>query len=943
MTRVLRGVDLVGRAAECREIDELLAAARAGHGRALLLRGEAGIGKTALLQYALRHATGMRVLAARGIEAESEIPFSGLSELVQPLLDRIGELPARQAEALAGALALGPPTGSDPFAVGAATLSLVTTAAADEPVLAIVDDLQWLDDASLQAILFAARRVEAEPAAMLLAMRDDGTGPGRRLGVPVRFVTGLDRAASIRLAAGSDQALIPNELADRLFLDTGGNPLALLELPMLMPRGLVAGLEDLGSEPLPVTERIERVFASRASRLSADAHTALLVAAANDAADVDPVLATLDALGIGRAGLEEAEAAGLLTIDGVRLEFRHPLVRSSVYQGAGPAECRAIHRTLAAAFPDDDGPGAARQAWHLALSVVGHDDGVASVLDRAATSAWRRAGFVAAAHAWERAGRLSSDSRVAARRLYQAADAWQLSNHHGRALALLDEAELVAEDRLVLADIVWLRGRINAHRCPDVDAIARLQETAEDVLDIDPGRALRLLTTAVATGISSGHLCQSLDAAERAYGLAPPPGDPLELVASLQLGKIRVLTGDVSGGYPLIMRAVELLARDCPVERDADLVQCAPALLAVEEYDLDERILLRVIRAQRADHALGLLAYSLAALSELDVRRGRWGAAEANGAESVQLAREAGQAGQLSFNLARLARIDAARGRDELCRDRVAQALDIAGHRNYESSVPFAESSLGLLELGRGRLPDAIRHLDAAGRSFHGMGFRIPGRLEWQVDLAEAYLRAGRVADAEAELENLEGVIEACRRPNGEGEPAAGCLLASAGVARCRGLLASPGECDRWFAKALDWHARTTVPFELARTELYYGEQLRRAGRKAEARTHLGVALGTFDRLDADPWGERARAELAATGERPEARRDRPLEELTAQELQVAMLVAGGATNREAGAALFLTPKTIEFHLAKIYRKLDLRSRTELAAWAARQLPPAAG
>ena len=756
-------------------------------------------------------------------------------------------------------------------------------------------------------------------------------------------MTGLDRAASIELVTGEAGGPVPEEVADRLFTETGGNPLALIEIPRLLPRGLVAGLEALGDEPLPVNERIEWAFARQAAGLGEGPRTALLVAAANDSADVDPVLAALDVLELGRHDLEAAEAAGLLTIDGTRLEFRHPLVRSSVYQAADPAQRRAVHRALAAALEDDGEASSVRRAWHLALTVVGHDEGVAAVLERAATSAGQRGAFVAAAHAWERAGRLSPDPAATARRLYESAEAWHLANHHGRALALLDEAEPLAEDRLLRADMRWLHGRIDTHRGPAVDAAARLRDTAIDLRDIAPDRAVRLLTASMMSGIAAGNLQQALEAAESAHRLAPPAGDPLELVATLQLGKIRVLTGDVAGGYPLVMRAAELLDPGCPLDRDADLVQVAPALLTIEEYDLEARVLDRAVRMQRAANALGLLAYSLAALSELDVRRGRWAAAEANGAEAIQLAREAGQAGQTSYNLGRVARLDAARGRDARCRDRVARAVDVAARHNYESTVPFAESSLGLLELGRGRMPEAIRHLQAAGRTFEEMGFRTPGRLEWQADLVEAFVRAGRIDEAEEELARLEATIAACRRPPGHAPEAAGCLLANAAVARCRGLLAAPAEAEAWFAVALEWHALTNVPFELARTELCRGEQLRRAGQKAEARVHLGAALATFERLGAEPWTERARAELAATGERVEARRERPMEDLTAQELQVAMLVAGGATNREAGAALFLTPKTIEFHLAKIYRKLDLRSRTELAAWAARQLPPATG
>lgn len=930
--------ELVGRDTECRDIDELLELARQGRSRALLLRGEAGIGKTALLRYAAGRATGMTVLSARGIQSESEIPFSGLLELLRPLLGKLDALPDRQATALAGALAIGPPTGADPFAVAAATLSLVAAAAVEAPLLVIVDDLQWVDTSSSEAMLFAARRLGAEPAALLFAMRDgEGAAPASP-GIPVRHVTGLDRAASHALLSAQVGEPVPEEVAERLFVQTGGNPLALIELPGLLPHGLRAGSEALGDQPLPVSAGLERAFARQVAALPDGAQAALLIAAANDAPDVDPVLGALRVLGLGTPDLEAAEVAGLVASNGLRLEFRHPLVRSAVYYGADAPRRREAHRALAAALDDDADENALRRAWHLAAATLGHDEAVASLLDAAAAAARRRGGFAAAARAWERAGRLST-SDAQARRLLAAAEAWQLANHYDHAVSLLDEASLLTRDRLLLAEIEHLRGRIDTWRGPALEACERLRAVAEDLREGFPEQAARILTDAAPAAITGGDLRRALLMAERALPLALPVGGTLELLAALQLGKVRILTGDVPNGYPHVMRAVELLDGDGPPADDGELVQCAPALLTVEEYDLTDRILAAFIAAQRAANAAGLLAYSLAAQAELEVRTGRWAAAAANGSEAVQLAREAGQDGQLSYNLARLARLEAAQGRDDSCRTDVARALSLAERHSFGSTLPFAHSALGLLELGRGRLSEAIRHLEQTASLWSAEGFREPGRLEWQGDLVEAYARSGLRDDAERVLEELEDQAGACRRPGRDGRPDTACTLAHAVAARCRGLLASEGDAPALFESALAWHAWTATPFEHGRTRLCLGEQLRRAGRRLDARVHLAAALETFDRLDADPWGDRARAELAATGERVEARRARPMEDLTAQELQVALLVAAGATNKEAGAALFLTPKTIEFHLAKIYRKLDLRSRTELAVWAARQAP----
>ena len=364
-----------------------------------------------------------------------------------------------------------------------------------------------------------------------------------------------------------------------------------------------------------------------------------------------------------------------------------------------------------------------------------------------------------------------------------------------------------------------------------------------------------------------------------------------------------------------------------------------PALQTVEEYELAERILAQVITAERAADAVGLLPYSLGAQAELETRTGRWASASANVAQAIQLARDAGQAGQLSYTLARAARLEAATGRAEACREHAAHALVLARQHNFDSTLPFAESALGLLELGQSQLSAAILHLEETGRLCERIGLLEPGRLEWQADLVEAYVRDGQTPEALVVLEDLGARARACVRPAPEGRPATACTLAHAAVARCRGLLAAGPDVDLRFEEALAWHAWTRTPFEQARTELCYGEQLRRDGRRVAARHHLRASLESFEELGADPWAERARAELAATGETVATRRARRPLALTPQELQVALVVGGGATNREAAAALFLTPKTIEFHLAKIYRKLDLRSRTELARWVAAQEP----
>lgn len=928
---------LVGRTAEVREIDDLIEGAREGRGSALLLRGEPGIGKTSLLRYAAAHASALTLLEARGIEAESEIPFSGLSDLLRPLLGALSTLPARQAAALAGALALGPPTGADPFAVAAATLSLLAAAAAERPVLVLVDDLQWLDTSSSEALLFAARRLDAEPLAMLFAEREGGEAEHPAPGFSIRRIAGLDRVEALELLAAVTDRSLPADVAERLYAASGGNPLALVELPGLLSGDLLEELDALADAPLPLSDRMVRVFSAQVAGLPSRIRTALLLAAANDGMDADPVLAALPGLGLDRVDIERAEATGLLAIDGPGARFRHPLVRSSVYQGADPAQRREAHRALADALAGHDDAAAARRAWHLAAATLGHDDGVAAALERAAVAARHRGGYAAAARTWERAARLSSADEARARRLLAAAQALELANRYERAMALLDEARRLTGDPLLAADIEHERARIDVWRGPALDACARLREVAEALRETSPGRSAAMLTDATLAGITGGDLGGAVVVARRAYEIAGAVGGRAEVRAALQLGKAQILTGDVHAGYPRLMGAVTALLDDDALADGADLVQASPALLAVEEYDQAERVLLRQVSAERASSAVGRLAYSLGALAELEVRIGRWAAAAAHGSEAVQLAEEAGLAGQLSYNLARFARLEAGRGQETACRAHVARALELAGRHNFGSTWPFAYSALGLLALGLDRPSEAVLHLEETGRQWERIGLREPGRLEWQGDLAEALVRNGQAPDAERVLAELERRSAACCHDDGDGRQVVHCTLARAVLARCRGLAAGGPEADALFCEALAWHERSTTPFQRARTQLCFGEHLRRRGRRVEARPLLRAAEETFDQLRAAPWAERASAALAATGEQLGPRRARPIDALTPQEMQVALVVGDGATNREAAAALFLTPKTIEFHLARIYRKLELRSRSELARWVAVQ------
>ncbi len=912
---------LVGRNAERRLIDDLLRSPRQGRGRALLLRGEAGIGKTALLRYAIGRAKGMCILTAQGAPSESELPFAGLSEVLRPLLDGIERLPPPQSAALAGALAIGPPVEADRLGVSVATLNLLSLAAEAAPVLVAVDDLHWLDPASAEALLFAARRLSGEPVALLFAMREGEAAAVDLSGVPELALAGLDREAALELlSAQAENGLAPG-VAERLVGTARGNPLALIEIPTLLSDDQRSGRTAL-DDPLPAGVGIARAFARRLAALPAAARKALLLAAASDTPRIDTFLYALGELGLEPAALEEAESAGLVTIDDLRISFRHPLLRSSAYSGAPAADRRAVHRALAAAHGASAAEDAVeRRARHLAEAALGRDEEVADLLATAAARAAARHAHVVAAQTYERAARLSPEPEGEAERLLAAAGAWHVANRSAEAAAVLESAERLASEPLLRMRIRHLRARIDTWRGPAADAYELLIADAEELRDRDPEEAASMAADAVLSAIVSGDIRGAVAAAERAYELAEPLGGLCGLRAALQLGKALILSGEGSRGRSLVMRCEELLEETSTLEHADELAQCAPALMTIEEFAATDRVLSRTVEAARAANALGLLPYCLGALGELDLRLGRWTSAYANGLASVDLARESGQQGQLSYNLARLARLEAAQGREGECREHAAEALALAETLGFGSTFPFARAALGLLELGLGNPAAAIAHLEETRRwTDDVMGMYEPYRVEWMPDLVEAYVHSGRLDDA-ADLA-------------GELERRAGRSIASwprAAAARCRGLVSGDSELEEHFESAREWHDRTPTPFERARTELCYGTRLRRARRRTDARVSLRSAFEAFTQLGARPWAGRSRSELAATGQTVRSREIRFSDELTPQELQVAWIVAEGATNKEAGAALFLTPKTIEFHLAKIYRKLGVRSRTELA------------
>jgi DNA-binding CsgD family transcriptional regulator len=906
---------LLGREHETAQIDRLLDEAREGKSGVLVLSGEPGIGKTALLDYAAGRAEGMIVLAARGIESEAELPFVALADLLRPVLRWIDAVPAAQAAALRAALALGPPRKGDRFTVCAGVLSLCAVAADESPVLVLIDDAQFVDRSSMQAVFFAARRLDAEGIALLVAHRS-GTDLGTS-GLPQLDLQGLPREAATALLTRSGP--VAAVVAEELIAGSGANPLALIELPSLLSPDQRSGADPIAG-PIPAGDALERAFLRRVEELPDQTQQALVVAAASGSSDFDEILAAVERAGLEPDALDAAERANLTLVTGSRFAFVHPLLRSAVYHGAPAGMRRAAHHALA-------GGGGERRAWHLAAASEAPDAGIAAELKEGATSASGRGGHAEAALALEAAARLAASVDARAEFLRDAADEARRAGQTAKALELAEAALASAEQPELRRRIEHLSGVIEMWRGSALTAYERLRREAENAKTTDPVRAARLLTDAAWACFMGGEVNLGREAAEQAKALADGHGGLAEVVSGGLLGIALLLSGDRAKAEPLLRRHQPLLEDPEFVERGYALVwPAAQALVWLEEHDQARTVFERVINRARTQSTPTVLPYTLTGLADLEFRTGGWARAYANASEAVVLARETEQPVALSFALAGLARIEAAQGREADCRLHATEALDLgSAGAGAGSVVVYAEAALGLLELGLGRIDDAIAQLSRVAHDVHAHGLHQPTVLQWAPDLIEAFVRSGRRTEAVELLTPFERGAEVSRS-----------TWALGAAARGQALLAGD-EFEADFARALQLQEALGAPFEVARTELCLGERLRRNRRRKEARIVLRRAIERFERLGAAPWAERANTELRASGETVEPGGVIATNELTPQELQVALAVAKGATNREAGAALFLSPKTVEAHLGRVYRKLDIRSRTELAALLARE------
>jgi DNA-binding CsgD family transcriptional regulator len=901
---------LLGRDHERQEIGQVLAQARSGTSAALVLVGEPGIGKTALLDDAASQAAGMQLLRARGVESEAQIPFGSLLELIRPALVLLDQIPPPQAAALESALALRPGSAQDRFAVGAATLSLLAAYAEQDPVAVLVDDAQWLDGSSAQALLFAFRRLMADPVAVLVAVRDGEPSLLDGADLPTLRLSGLTSDEAAKLMPG-----LPAELARRLHLAAAGNPLALLELAADAPD---VALAPEGA-PVLVSARISHAFLRRAGLLDQAARQALVLAAASDTGD----LATLDraaaGLGTDLSALAAAESAGLVSLRAGTVEFRHPLARSAVYADAPAPQRRAAHRALAAALPDRD---VDRRAWHLAAAAAGPDETASAALAQAAARSRERSAYVTAAAAFERAGRLAADDGRRGWLLWQAAEMAWLAGLTSQAVALLAEARALAagseEDPPVQVGIDWLAGQIAARRGPVMRGYEILTEAAGRA---DPEQAVEMLAEAVSACLFAGKPAQMLAVAGRARDSLPArPSVRAQFLAAMALGAARIFGGDAAAGADALHEAVTLAESSADVRDDLRLLPwLAMAPLFLRESHTGRSLLSHALQSARAHAAVGVLPFALNLIARDQATSDRWAVAEATYQEAITLARESGQHTVLAFGLAGLAWLQARRGQERECRAGTTEAIELCRELGMALPEIWATAALGELELGLGAAATAVAHFERLQELLDDLDI-TDADLSPAAELVDGYLKLGRTADAQRVADQFTVSAE------GKGQP-----WPLARALRCQGMLATDTGDAAVFERAVALHERTPDVFEAARTRLAYGERLRRTRNRVLARVQLRAAADTFEALGARPWAERARAELAATGETRLPRDASTSDGLTPQELQIALLLADGKTTRETAAALFLSPKTVEYHLRHIYQRLGIHSRDELA------------
>lgn len=901
---------MLDRAAETGALEGVLAAVRDGVSGVLVLRGEAGVGKSALLDYLHEQASGFRVARAAGVESEMELAFAGLKQLCTPLLGSLAGLPGPQRDALGTVFGLSTGEAPDRLLVGLAVLGLLSQAAEERPLVCLVDDGQWLDQASAQGLAFVARRLLAEPVALVFAVRESGEEQQWR-GLPLLTVEGLSSGDARALLDSVILGRLDERVGDRIVAETSGNPLALLELPRGLSAAELAGGFGLPDAPT-LASRIERSFGLRLRSLPVKTQRLLLAASAEPIGDVTLLWHAAERLGIGADAAAPAEAAGLIQF-GARVRFRHPLLRVAVYRAAAVPDRREVHWALAEAT--DPGADPDRRAWHRARAAAGPDEAVAGELERSAARAQGRGGVAAAAAVLQRSAELTPDPARRGARPLAAARAKFAAAAPDAAYELLALAELGRLDDLQRAELARLRAQMAFAERRGGDAPRLLLEAAKKFGPLDSGLARETYLEALGAAISAGRLGRGLtvrEAAEAARTAAPPAPQPPRPLDLLLDGAATRLTEGYVAGVPTLRRALDALRRHGG-RGEADIMGWLPlAAIAPELWDdaTWHELTARAVGLARDAGTLAVLPIALTYRAVVHVVAGEFGAAAGliDEADAIREATGNASLGYISMILA------AWRGEE-------TRALELIEAVSRDATARGAGRVLGLAWYATAVLHNGLGGYEAAlagarrGCEYEDLGFFGFSLAE----LVEAGARSGASDEASAAMRQL-----------GEQTRAAGSEWALGIQARSRALLSGGPAADSLYREAIDRLGRSRVAVHLARAHLVYGEWLRREQRRVEAREHLRAAHDMFGRFGAAAFAERARRELQATGETVRKRTADTADALTVQEAQVARLAAEGHTNPEIGARLFISPRTAEYHLHKVFSKLGVSSRRQL-------------
>jgi DNA-binding CsgD family transcriptional regulator len=894
---------LLGRLPERATLNGLLEAARSGRSGVLVVRGEPGVGKTALLEYAIESAAGLRVARVAGVESEMELAFAALQQLCAPMLGQLESLPDPQRAALGVAFGLTIGAAPDRFLVGLAALGLLSGVAEQQPLLCVIDDAQWLDRASAQTLAFVARRLLAEPVALVFAAREPG---GEFQGLPELPVGGLREGDARELLSSVLGGPLDERVRDRIVAETRGNPLALLELPRGVPG--VPGVPGMPGLP----GRIEESFRGRLEVLPAATQLLMLVAAAEPAGEPALVWRAAERLGIGAEAVAAAADAGLLTI-GERVIFRHPLVRSAVYRAASPAERRAAHQALAAATDPQADPD--RRAWHRAQATPGPDEEVAAELERSAGRAEARGGLAAAAAFLERAAALTLDPARRAERALGAAQATYQAGAFHETLGLLATAEAGPPDQLRRARADLLRGEIAFSSSRGSDAPPLLLKAARQFEPLDSRLARETYLDALAAATFAGRLALGGGMREvaEAARMAPPPPGPARGPDLLLDGLALLICEGYPAGAPVLRQAVTAF-RGTDVSRDEGLrwlwLACRAAQI-MWDYDSWDVLCDRQITLAHDAGALIALPIALNARAVVHVFAGEFTEAASMVAQAESVIEATGSSIAPYGALA----LAVFRGQEAQAAQLIQTATDDVGRRGEGRGLSFIQWADAALCNSLGRYQEALAAAQRTSEDSPAVQFA-----SWAlVELVEAAVRSGVPARAAGAVQRLSGMARAC-----------GTDWVLGAEARSRALVSDGEDAENLYREAIDCFGRARLRVDLARARLVYGEWLRRQRRRRDARDQLSSAYEIFDSIGAAAFAERARIELRASGGQAHERAVETRDPLTAREALIARLAGDGASNPQIAAQLFISPATVAYHLRKVFTKLGVSSRSQL-------------